>query len=67
MVGLATSTLSRLVLLLGSLCAAGGVGTGTFFYAARGLASPYAYVVGSIGVVVPFYILRLMSHVMLNT
>ncbi|KAJ3104098.1 hypothetical protein HDU97_009547 [Phlyctochytrium planicorne] len=65
--GLTTSTLTRVVLTLGSVTAASCVGAGTFFYAARGLTSPFAYVVGAIGVVVPFYVLRFISHVLQYT
>ncbi|KAJ3328440.1 hypothetical protein HDU76_009957, partial [Blyttiomyces sp. JEL0837] len=67
MMGLATSTLTRTVLMLMAVTASGGVGAGTFFYAARGLSSPYAYLVGGIGVVIPFYVLRFMCQVVQNT
>ncbi|KAI8854200.1 plasma-membrane choline transporter-domain-containing protein [Chytridium lagenaria] len=65
--GLTTSTLTRVVLTLGSLTAASCVGAITFFYAARGLTSPFAYVVGVVGVVIPFYVLRFISHVLQHT
>ncbi|KAJ3218809.1 hypothetical protein HDU67_004057 [Dinochytrium kinnereticum] len=65
--GLTTSTLTRVVLTLGAITAASCVGAATFFYAARGLTSPFAYVVGVVGVVVPFYVLRFISHVLQYT
>ncbi|KAJ3290761.1 hypothetical protein HDU79_002975 [Rhizoclosmatium sp. JEL0117] len=66
-VGMATAGITRTLLFLGASGAAGGVGAGTFFYAARGVGSPYAWVVGSVGAFVPFYVVRFMSQIIQNT
>ncbi|KAJ3069370.1 hypothetical protein HDU98_007587, partial [Podochytrium sp. JEL0797] len=65
--GMATAGITRTLLFLGASAASGGVGMGVFFYAARGEGSPYAWVVGGVGAVGPFYIVRFMSQVIQNT
>ncbi|KAJ3083337.1 hypothetical protein HK100_009469, partial [Physocladia obscura] len=65
--GMATAGITRAVLFFGASAAAGGVGAGTFFYAARGTGSPYAWVVGGVGAFVPFYVIRFMSQIIQNT
>ncbi|KAI9332821.1 choline transporter-like protein [Obelidium mucronatum] len=66
-IGMATAGITRTLLFFGASAVAGGVGSGTFFYSARGTGSPYAWVVGSIGAFVPFYIIRFMSQIIQNT
>ncbi|KAI9333337.1 plasma-membrane choline transporter-domain-containing protein [Zopfochytrium polystomum] len=66
-VGITSMTLTRTILFLGALVPAGSCGAGGFFFAARGLASPYAYIVGALGGAIPFYVLRFMSQVVQNT
>ncbi|KAJ3344383.1 hypothetical protein HDU83_005285 [Entophlyctis luteolus] len=65
--GMATAGITRAILYFGATAAAGGVGAGAFFYAARGDGSPYAWVVGGVGAVVPFYVVRFMSQIIQNT
>ncbi|KAJ3248621.1 hypothetical protein HDU77_008057 [Chytriomyces hyalinus] len=65
--GMATAGITRAVLFFGASAAAGGVGAGAFFYSARGTGSPYAWVVGGVGTLVPFYVVRFMSQVIQNT
>ncbi|TPX64991.1 hypothetical protein SpCBS45565_g05481 [Spizellomyces sp. 'palustris'] len=65
--GLVTSTVTRLILLMGTATIALGCGVVTFFFASRGLGSPFAYVVGGVGTVIPFYVVQVLGHVVQNT
>ncbi|KAI9103018.1 plasma-membrane choline transporter-domain-containing protein [Phlyctochytrium arcticum] len=65
--GLVTSTVTRLILLMGTVTIAFLCGVVTFFFASRGLESPFAYIVGVVGTVVPYYIVQVLGHVVQNT
>ncbi|KAJ3157916.1 hypothetical protein HDU89_000295 [Geranomyces variabilis] len=65
--GLVTATVTRLILFVATTTLAGGAGIAAFFFASRGLQSPYAYVVGVVGAVVPYYLVQVLAHVVQNT
>ncbi|KAJ3004889.1 hypothetical protein HKX48_000994 [Thoreauomyces humboldtii] len=65
--GLVTTTVTRLVLFVATATLAAAAGVAAFFFASRGLASPFAYVVGMVGAVVPWYLVQVLAHVVQNT
>ncbi|TPX35361.1 hypothetical protein SmJEL517_g02225 [Synchytrium microbalum] len=65
--GLVTSTVTRLVLGLGVGSIALGTGTWAFFYASRGMNSPYAWVVGVVGAIIPYFVVNFLSSIVQHT
>ncbi|TPX55986.1 hypothetical protein PhCBS80983_g04890 [Powellomyces hirtus] len=65
--GLVTTTVTRLILFVTTTTLAMAAGITSFFFASRALASPYAYVVGVVGAVVPYYLVQVLAHVVQNT
>ncbi|KAJ3052627.1 hypothetical protein HK097_005938 [Rhizophlyctis rosea] len=66
--GLATAALTRLVLTLGTLTVAAVSGVVCFFLAStREGGSPYAWMVGCLGLLIPFYVVRFLARVVQNT
>ncbi|TPX45522.1 hypothetical protein SeLEV6574_g03019 [Synchytrium endobioticum] len=65
--GLVTSTVTKLILALGVGAIALGTSAWAFFYASRGVGSPYAWIVGILGGIIPYFIVSFLSNIVQNT
>ncbi|KAI8822233.1 plasma-membrane choline transporter-domain-containing protein [Fimicolochytrium jonesii] len=65
--GLVTSTVTRLIMGLATAGIALASGSVAFFFASRRLESPFAYVVGAVGTVIPYYLVQVLNHAVQNT